>query len=68
MEIIGVFEHDNQQSVEAYRKRHDLPWTLALADEEFRKRFNITFFPSYILVSPEGKIITIVNNAKDLNL
>lgn len=67
VEIIGVFEHDNQQSVEAYRKRHDLPWTLALADEEFRKRFNITFFPSYILVSPEGKIITIVNNAKDLN-
>lgn len=66
VEVIGVFEHDNHQSVEVYRKGHDLPWPLALADAEFRKRFNITFFPSYILVSPEGKIISIVNNARDI--
>ncbi|QNR23087.1 TlpA family protein disulfide reductase [Croceimicrobium hydrocarbonivorans] len=66
VEVIGVFEHDNQQSVEVYRKSHDLPWTLALADAKFRKHFNITLFPSYILVSPEGKIISVVNNARDI--
>ena len=66
VEVIGLFDYDTPQSVSKYVKGHNLKWPVALVDSTFKSIFNITSFPTYILVSPEGKIILADTNSEQI--
>lgn len=56
VKVIGIFGHDTKERVEKYVKTHQLNWPVALMSESFKEAFRINSYPTYILVSPEGKI------------
>ncbi|MDF1699453.1 MAG: TlpA disulfide reductase family protein [Saprospiraceae bacterium] len=62
--VVGLFDHDTPKSVRKYIVAHDIKWPVALVDATFKTRFNITSFPTYILVTPQGKIILFDSNSE----
>jgi thiol-disulfide isomerase/thioredoxin len=54
--VIGVFANDTEARVNIYIKKHSIKWQIGLMDEAFKKQFGINLFPTYILISPKGKI------------
>lgn len=66
VEVIGLFDFDTAQSVRAYVKKHNLKWPVALVDSSFKDMFRVVSFPTYILVSPEGKIILTDSNSEQI--
>lgn len=57
VEVLGVFKHDTFKSVKRYVSEHELKWPVALVNEEFDDVFRIKSFPTYILISNNGKIV-----------
>ncbi len=66
VEVIGLFDFDTAQSVREYVKKHNLKWPVALVDSSFKDMFRVVSFPTYILVSPEGKIILTDSNSEQI--
>jgi len=66
LEIIGVFDHDTPQSVTKYVKKHNINWPVALVDSAFKNMFRINSYPTYILISSEGKIIFMDRNSEQI--
>jgi len=64
VEVVGLFDYDTQESVHKYVEKHHIEWPVALVDSTFKESFRITSFPTYILVSPKGKIILADTNAE----
>jgi thiol-disulfide isomerase/thioredoxin len=54
--VIGVFANDTKASVSKYIEKHDINWQVGLMNDEFKNLFGIYSFPTYILISPKGKI------------
>ncbi|GFZ93751.1 hypothetical protein GCM10011531_27070 [Aquaticitalea lipolytica] len=61
--VFGVFANDTKATVEKYVGKHKIEWDIGLMTQEFKKRFGINSFPTYILISPYGKIKLIDINA-----
>ena len=59
IEVVGIFGNDTKESVVKYTTDHDINWPVALMSLSFKDMFRIDSYPTYILVSPEGKIILI---------
>lgn len=54
--VIGIFALDTKERVQRYVSRHKLEWPIALMSEDFKSFFRISSYPTYILISPSGKI------------
>lgn len=67
VQVVGLFDHDTPESVSKYVKKHQLKWPVGLVDTTFKSRFRITSFPTYILVSSDGKIINITTISEQLH-
>ena len=65
-EVIGLFDHDTPKSVTKYVKKHDLKWPVALVDSTFKGMFRVISYPTYILVSPESKIVLADMNSEQI--
>jgi thiol-disulfide isomerase/thioredoxin len=66
VEVIGVFDHDTPESVANYIKKHEIEWSVALVNSTFKEMFRINSYPTYILISPEGKIVLIDQNSEQI--
>ena len=66
IEIIGVFGNDTEKSVIKYVKKRQIDWPVALMSKEFKDIFRISSFPTYILLSPKGKIVMINPNSEKI--
>jgi thiol-disulfide isomerase/thioredoxin len=66
VKVIGIFGNDTKERVEKYVKTHQLNWPVALMSESFKEAFRIDSYPTYILVSPEGKIIFMTMSADNV--
>ncbi|MEZ4797561.1 MAG: TlpA disulfide reductase family protein [Flavobacteriaceae bacterium] len=64
--VIGVFANDTKASVSKYIDKHDINWQVGLMNDEFKNLFGINSFPTYILISPQGKIEMIDINASKI--
>jgi thiol-disulfide isomerase/thioredoxin len=64
--VIGVFANDTEASVSKYIQNYGINWQVGLMNEEFKKMFRINTFPTYILISPKGKIEMIEMQAKKI--
>lgn len=56
-EVIGFFVYDTPESVGKYIKEHNIKWPVALVNSDVKNMFNFNSYPTYILISSEGKII-----------
>lgn len=66
VEVIGVFDHDTPESVANYVKKHKIEWPVALVNSTFKDMFRVSSYPTYILISPEGKIVLIDQNSEQI--
>ncbi|WP_299272574.1 TlpA disulfide reductase family protein [uncultured Psychroserpens sp.] len=66
VEVLGVFKHDTHKSVKNYLNNHKLKWPVALTNDNFDDIFRINTFPTYILISNDGKVILIDIDAKKI--
>ena len=66
VEVVGLFDYDTPQSVNKYVERHSLKWPVALVDSTFKEMFRINSYPTYVLVSPEGKIVMADTNSEQI--
>jgi len=64
--VIGLFDHDTPKSVGRYIKKHNLKWPVALVSPEFKKMFRVISYPTYIIVSPKGKIVLADRNSEKI--
>ena len=66
IEVVGIFGHDTKESVVKYTAKHNISWPVALMSLSFKDMFRIDSYPTYILVSPEGKIVLIDRNSEQV--
>ncbi len=66
VEIIGVFGNDTMESVLKYVTKHNIKWPVALMSLSFADLFRIDSYPTFILVSPEGKIILMARDSEEI--
>ena len=64
--VIGIFGHDTPESVAKYTKQQKIEWPVGLKNENFQNQFNINMYPTYILISPDGKIILMDYNSEKI--
>lgn len=60
LEILGIACHDTAEKWKTAVKRHELPWSHILNDEEnndISALYGIQAFPTYVLIAPDGKIL-----------
>lgn len=66
VKVIGIFGHDTKERVEKYVKSHQLEWPVALMSDSFKETFRINSYPTYILVSSDGKIQFMTMSAENI--
>lgn len=64
LNVVGIFGHDTKESISKHIKKHQIKWPVAMLSKELKSVFNINAYPTYILVSPSGKIKAIDINAQ----
>lgn len=58
LKLLGVSPHNRNDAVAKYTTQYEHNWTQALTTPEFIRTFMIDEYPRYILISPEGKIVS----------
>lgn len=59
IEIVGIACNDGLDAWKASVKKHKLPWLQVFSEDGMtEKRFNVHGFPTKVLISPDGEIIS----------
>ena len=63
MEILGIACNDKEAKWKAAVEKHKLPWlhVLNASPDDITPRYNITGYPTKIVLDPEGRILKIVS-------
>lgn len=66
-EILGMNDDEDTSAVKSWLKKNGLPWTQATQASitDFRRSLRVHIFPTTILISPEGKIISLNQRGTD---
>ncbi len=68
LEIVGVDCRDSEQTWKDAVKKYDLKWTNVInnteRDKDMTLKYNISGFPTKIIISPDGRIVKIVVGEK----
>ncbi len=59
LKVLGVNSGEPAETVKKFTEKYGQKWTQTYATKEFIKTFRVDAYPSFILVDPEGKIISL---------
>ena len=64
--VIGIFGYDTESSVTKYVNSHNIKWPVALMSSSFKELFRTNSYPTYILISPQGEILSMEMDAQKI--
>jgi len=62
LQILGLNVGDNKASASAFKNRHGAKWPSGFLTDELSETLGVDTFPTYYLISPEGKVLSISNH------
>jgi len=65
LQIMGLNYGDNQASASRFKKRHGATWQSGYLSKKLIESLGIDGYPTYFLISPEGKVLSISHNHQE---
>lgn len=66
--VVGLFPDDKKARVESYISNKNIQWPVGLLSKELKKKLHINAYPTFMLVSKEGKILKIDMSSENINM
>ncbi len=69
LEIVGISLDEEEDTVQAFQKSWNLPWTLAMSQSDkdaTRDNFHVPTIPAMYLINPQGKVTLVDPDVREL--
>ncbi len=66
--VVGLFPDDKKERVESYISKKNIQWPVGLLGKELKKKLHINAYPTFMLVSKEGKILKLDMSSENIKM
>ena len=64
--VVGLFPDDKKENVLSYVSKRNINWPVGLLSKKMKSKLRVNAYPTYMLISKEGKIIQIDMNSEHI--